>query len=92
MKEEIATKLIALLVNHVDVGTKVDDISETISLYEDGLCLDSVEVIDFIAEVEKEFAIQFTDDELRPDTFKDVRTLSHIVARKVVGDSERVMT
>jgi acyl carrier protein len=90
MKEKIATKLRGLLVNHVDVGTKVEDISETISLYEDGLCLDSVEVIDFIAEVEKEFAIQFSDDELRPDTFKDIRTLSQIVAQKVVSDSERV--
>lgn len=86
MGEKIVAKLRGLLVNHVDEAMRPEDISVTTSLYEDGLCLDSVELIDFIAEVEKEFSVQFSDEELCPDTFKDIQTLSHILARKAAID------
>lgn len=75
LKEIIATKL--------DVNLKLDEIAENVSLYEDGLGLDSIAIVDLIVSIEKGFSISIQDEELSADLFKNLTTLADFIKGKV---------
>ena len=83
MSETMIDQLKYIIVNELDVNLKHDDISENDSLFEEGIGLDSVTIMEFISLIESRFAIQFTDEELDFKQFNDLKTLAGFVANKI---------
>jgi acyl carrier protein len=68
------------LVAGLDIQLGVDQIDETVFLFEGGLGLDSFAVVDLIVAIEEEFGIEFPEPDLTPESFQDLRTLGTVVA------------
>lgn len=72
-----------IIVKKLDVNITYEDIDENASLYEDGLGLDSIAIVDLIVSIEKEFSIAIEDDELNADLFKSLDTLVGFIQTKI---------
>ena len=83
MSEPILNQLKDIIVNTLDVNITYDEIDENASLYEDGLGLDSIAIVDLIVSIEKEFSIAIDDDELNADLFKSLNTLVAFIQTKI---------
>lgn len=85
MDKNILNKLKNIIANELDVNLKCDDINENASLFEEGIGLDSVTIMEFISLIETNFSIQFSDEELDFNQFKNLNTLAGFVADKVAA-------
>lgn len=83
MNQNMLDRLKEIIVNELDVNLKREDINENVSLFEEGIGLDSVTIMEFISLIEANFSIQFSDEELDFKQFKDLSTLADFVASKV---------
>ena len=59
MADNIIAQLKNIIVEELDVNRKIEEIDEASSLFEEGLGLDSVTIMEFIALIEKKFGFQF---------------------------------
>lgn len=82
-RAEIIQQIKTVLAHDLDSNLREEQISEEISLFEGGLGLDSVNLVELIALLEKRFTIQFQDDELNPERFSTVATMADSVAGKL---------
>jgi acyl carrier protein len=85
MNQDILNQLKGIIVNELDVNLKIEDIKEDASLFEEGIGLDSVTIMEFISLIESKFSIQFSDEELDFKQFKDLNTLAGFVANKTAA-------
>lgn len=83
MSEPILEQLKDIIANKLDVNLAVDEIDENVSLYEDGLGLDSIAIVDLIVSIEKDFSIGIEDEELNADLFKNLNTLAEFIQVKI---------
>jgi len=81
----ITEKLKKLIVNDLDINADINNISDDMSLLEDGIGLDSMAVMEFISLVEENFDFQFSDDELGMEPFNSLNTLSQFIADKTAS-------
>ncbi len=72
-----------ILANDLDVNLTVEDIDGESSLFEDGLGLDSVSVMEFITLIEERFGFQFSDSELNIESFKSLNILADLISNKL---------
>ncbi|HVT16551.1 MAG TPA: phosphopantetheine-binding protein [Thermoanaerobaculia bacterium] len=77
----IADRIKRLIVEnlHLD-GMKPEMIDEEAPLFGDGLGLDSVDALELVVAVEKEFGIKIKSSELGREVFSTVSTLSQFIA------------
>ncbi|MFI3156282.1 MAG: phosphopantetheine-binding protein [Methylococcaceae bacterium] len=85
MNQDMLDQLKNIIVNELDVNLKREDINESASLFEEGIGLDSVTIMEFISLIEANFSIQFSDEELDFKQFKDLNTLAGFVASKTAA-------
>jgi acyl carrier protein len=83
MSQDVLTQLKSIIANELDVNLKQDDIDENASLFEEGIGLDSVTIMEFISLIESSFSVQFSDEELDFQQFKDLNTLAGFVTHKL---------
>ena len=83
MTQEIINKLKDIIADELDVNLKREEIDDSASLWEDGIGLDSVTLMEFISFIEAHFAVQFSDDELDFEQFKNLIALADIINTKV---------
>ena len=83
MSGHILDQLKDIIVNKLDVNLKLDEIDENVSLYEDGLGLDSIAIVDLIVSIEKDFSIGIEDEELNADLFNNLNTLAEFIRTKL---------
>ena len=83
MSGPILNQLKDIIANKLDVNLTVDEIDENVSLYEDGLGLDSIAIVDLIVSIEKEFSMGIEDEELNADLFKNLTTLAKFIETKI---------
>lgn len=83
MSLSIMDQLKEIIVKKLDVNLKLDEVDENVSLYEDGLGLDSIAIVDLIVTIEKDFSISIEDDELNADMFKNLSTLAEFIQGKI---------
>ncbi|MCU0287095.1 MAG: phosphopantetheine-binding protein [Acidobacteria bacterium] len=83
MSDNIMNQLKEIIAHKLDVNLKMDEINENVSLYEDGLGLDSIAIVDLIVSIEKAFSISIQDDELNAGLFKNLTTLADFIRGKV---------
>jgi acyl carrier protein len=54
-------------------------------LFEGGLGVDSIAIVELISLVEQHFDFQFSDAELTPESFSTLNVLANIIANKMVS-------
>lgn len=82
MIENVIVQLKQIIVDKLDVNVKLEEIDDNASLFEEGIGLDSVAIMEFISLIEADFGFKFSDDELNMEPFKDLRTLAAYIIEK----------
>lgn len=82
MSETVTNKLKTIVAEELDVNLKVEEIDENASLFEDGLGLDSIATVEFISLIEQNFGIEFSDGELNPELFANLKVLADFITAK----------
>lgn len=77
LKQELKEKIIEIL-NLEDVS--VSDIDENDALFGDGLGLDSIDALELIVMLDKDFGIQLTDPKDGKEIFKSISVLADYIA------------
>jgi acyl carrier protein len=83
MSDVIVNQLKDIIANKLDVNLAYDEIDENVSLFEDGLGLDSIAIVDLIVSIENLFSLSIEDKELNADLFKNLKILSEFVRNKL---------
>lgn len=83
MSEVIVNQLKDIIANKLDVNLAYDEIDENVSLFEDGLGLDSIAIVDLIVSIENTFSLSIEDEELNADLFKNLKILAEFVHSKL---------
>lgn len=71
-----------IIANELDANLKIEEIDENSSLFEDGIGLDSIAVVELIALLEEHFGFEFADSELGTDLFSNINTLAKFISTK----------
>jgi acyl carrier protein len=82
MIENVIEQLKQIIADDLDVNLKQEEIDEDVSLFEEGLGLDSVVIMEFISLIEARFGFQFSDDELNMEPFQNLQTLADFISTK----------
>ena len=90
MSETVTNKLKTIVSEELDVNLNIEDIDENASLFEDGLGLDSIATVEFISLIEEHFGIEFSDGELNPELFANLKVLANYIASHNPDLSEAV--
>ena len=81
--DEVKSRLKGFIVNDLDANISITDISDDISLYDDGLGLDSIAIINLIVLIEKKFDMNFEENEISSSLFSNINNLSSFVHSKI---------
>jgi len=85
MTEQVLEGVKRIILDDLDVNLTYEDLDETASLFEEGLALDSVILVELISFIEKRFDIDMKDDELNMDTFKNLRSLAQVIQQQIAA-------
>lgn len=88
--EEVKDKVKAIITNDLDVNIDAADIDDEVSLYDDGLGLDSIAIINLIVLVEKKFDISFDENEISAKLFSNINSLASFIGAKLAPKAEGV--
>ena len=83
MSEVISTqdRIKRLIVESLNLeGMKPEMIDDQVPLFGDGLGLDSVDALELVVALEKEFGIKIKSQEIGREVFSSVSTLSEFIA------------
>jgi acyl carrier protein len=81
--DSIREKLRSVIAGDLDANIDVRDLRDDVSLYDDGLGLDSIAIINLIVLVEKKFDISFEEHEISSNIFGSIDHLSKFISSKV---------
>jgi acyl carrier protein len=82
-KTEVLAQLKTLIAEDLDANIKASEIKNDMALFEGGVGLDSVNLIELIALVEGKFGIHFSDEELNPECFSTMTILTDTILDKL---------
>jgi acyl carrier protein len=88
MSMDITERLKRIIAEQLDVNIALEDIGDEQPLFEGGLGLDSVAVMEFITLIEENFGFEFAEDELNLKPFGNLRSLTDFVAAKLQAQPE----
>jgi acyl carrier protein len=74
-----------IVVEDLDLNLTYDDLDETVPLFEEGLALDSVILVEMISFIEKRFNIQLDDDKLNTETFKNLQSIAAVIREQLAA-------
>jgi acyl carrier protein len=83
MSEDLIEQLKIIISEEFSVNLKPEEMDETVSLFRDGLGLDSVEFIRLFYLIEERFGLYFSESDLRLDNFKSLTSLADFIADKM---------
>lgn len=81
-KSEVIDRIKELIANELEANLEVSEIGENESLFEDGLGLDSVAIVEFVTLLEDRFGVEFSDTDLTTDMFRNISTIADFVLHK----------
>jgi len=61
---------------------KPEDIADDTPLFGEGLALDSIDALELVVALEKEFGIKVEDEEVGAEAFKNLSTLAEFIHEK----------
>lgn len=83
MTEPVLESVKRIILDDLDVNLTYEDLDDTAPLFEDGLALDSVILVELISFIEKRFNIELRDDTLNMDTFRNLQSLSKVIQDQI---------
>jgi len=83
MSGTLVNQLKTIMAEELDVNLNVEEIDENASLFEDGLGLDSIAIVELISLVEQHFDFQFSDTDLTPEYFSNLNVLADFMSAKL---------
>lgn len=81
--DQVLEKLKRILIEDLDLNLSYEDLDENVPLFEGGLALDSVVVVELISFVEQRFKIELPEEMLKMDAFKDLRSVVQIIEEQL---------
>jgi len=72
-----------IIAEDLELDIHYEDLTPAVPLFEDGLALDSVVLVELISFIEKRFDIVLPDDLLTVDTFKDLQSVAQVVGSRL---------
>jgi acyl carrier protein len=84
--EQVLEGLKSIIVEDLDVDVEVQDLTPTVPLFEDGLGLDSVVLVELISAIEKRFEVVVPDDLLTVETFMDLQSVARVISTLLAAD------
>ena len=82
-KSEVVDQIKELIASELDMNIEKAEIGENDSLFEDGLGLDSVAIVEFITLLEDRFQFHFSEMDLTKEMFRNVSTVADSVIENV---------
>jgi len=79
MPDQVLEKIKHIVAEDLDLNLAYDALDETVPLFEGGLALDSVILVELISFIEKRFSIELRDEVLNMETFHDLRSVARVV-------------
>lgn len=79
MSDQVLEQVKRIVAEDLDVNLSYEEIDDTVPLFEEGLALDSVVLVELISFIEKRFAIQLRDDVLNMETFHNLESVARVV-------------
>ena len=81
--DQVLEKLKRILIEDLDLNLSYEDLDETVPLFEGGLALDSVVVVELISFVEQRFKIELPEEMLRMEAFKDLSSVAQAIQQQL---------
>lgn len=81
--DQILEKLKRILIEDLDLNLSYEDLDETVPLFEGGLALDSVVVVELISFVEQRFKIELPEEMLKMEAFKDLGSVVQMIEEQM---------
>ena len=88
--EIVIEKVKRIVVEDLDVNLSYEDLDETVPLFEEGLGLDSVVLVELISFIEKRFNIELGDEALNMDTFKNLQSVAKVISEQLARQQQPV--
>lgn len=82
---DIKSLLKQFVISEIVVDTTCADIRETESLIDNGI-LDSLGIIKILTFIEDKFSIKISDDELVPENFETLYSISNLIDKKICNE------
>jgi len=79
MSDQVLERVRRIVVEDLDVNLKYEDLDETVPLFEEGLALDSVILVELISFIEKRFGIELGDEALNTETFRNLQSIARVI-------------
>ena len=88
--EELAPRLKRLIVATLRLeGLEPESIGDDALLFGEGLGLDSIDALELVVAIEREFSVAIPDGKVDHDVFHSVRTLAHWLAGRLAQSTAR---
>jgi acyl carrier protein len=85
MTDEVLVRVKRIVAEDLDLDLKFEQIDETIPLFEEGLALDSVILVELISLIEKRFGIELRDEALNMETFRNLESVAAVVRQQLAA-------
>lgn len=83
MADQVLERIKRIVVEDLDVNLKYEDLDETVPLFEEGLALDSVILVELIGFIEKRFDIVLDDEALNLATFENLQSVARVIREQL---------
>lgn len=83
MADQILEQIKRIVIEDLDVNLKYEDLDETVPLFEEGLALDSVILVELISFIEKRFHIVLGDEVLTTETFGNLQSIARVIREQL---------
>lgn len=80
--KEVLDKLKEILIGLAGLALEPQEIDPEISILEEGLGLDSIMLVEFIALIEAEFGFTFAENDLNMDVFASLNALTDFIVEQ----------
>lgn len=91
MADQVLEQIKRIVVEDLDVNLKYEDLDETVPLFEEGLALDSVILVELISFIEKRFNIVLQDDALNMETFQNLQSVARVIREQLEQQHQQKM-
>lgn len=83
--QAVLDKVRRIVIEDLDLDLTYEDLDETVPLFEDGLALDSVILVELISFIEERFDIQLQDEMLNTQTFKNLQSIARLIREQLTA-------
>ena len=81
--DQVKSELKQIIAYDLDANIGIGDIQDNMSLYEDGVGLDSITIINFIVLIENKFNFKFGENDINAQLFSSLNNLAGFISSRI---------